>query len=199
MLVNYTFRSSLGALCRQARYCRLYTTGTPVNAEPITTDDSIHRLDLRIGKIVQIDHHPNAEHLYVERVDVAESEPRTIVSGLAKYIPKDSLINKHVVVVCNMKSSRFRGILSQGMLLAASHNDQVALLEPTGVTLLGERVQVKGVTMGTPDTVLKPKQKVIEQVMPHLQVKSGIATYKNKALVTGENHPVTCDIDGQVS
>lgn len=40
------------------------------------------RLDLRVGKIVSVENHPDAERLYVEKIDVGEEEPRTIISGL---------------------------------------------------------------------------------------------------------------------
>ena len=42
---------------------------------------------MRIGKIVSVKPHPDADTLYVEEVDVGEENPRTIVSGLVKHVP----------------------------------------------------------------------------------------------------------------
>ena len=47
----------------------------------------ISRLDLRVGKIVGVKKHPDADSLYIEEVDVGEGQVRTIVSGLVKHVP----------------------------------------------------------------------------------------------------------------
>lgn len=63
------------------------TTAPPAKAElpPISS------LDIRVGRIVKCEHHPDAESLYVEQIDVGEPEPRTIVSGLVKYVPLEQM------------------------------------------------------------------------------------------------------------
>lgn len=49
-------------------------------------------LDIRVGKILKAWKHPEADSLYVEEVDVGEAEgPRTICSGLVKYVPEEEL------------------------------------------------------------------------------------------------------------
>lgn len=59
-------------------------------------------LDVRVGRIVEIEVHADANSLYVERVDVGEEEPRTIVSGLVKYVPLEDLRGRRVIVLCNL-------------------------------------------------------------------------------------------------
>lgn len=51
----------------------------------------VSRLDLRIGRIITAEKHPDADSLYVEQVDVGEASPRTVVSGLVKHIPVDQV------------------------------------------------------------------------------------------------------------
>lgn len=51
----------------------------------------VSRLDLRVGRIVTAEKHPDADSLYVEQVDVGEASPRTVVSGLVKHIPLDQV------------------------------------------------------------------------------------------------------------
>ncbi|ORZ17951.1 hypothetical protein BCR42DRAFT_436703 [Absidia repens] len=172
-------------------------TSTNQTQQPIDQNDLFHRVDLRVGTILGAESHPEAEHLYIEKVDVGEPEARTIVSGLAKY-------DKRVVVVANLKSSRFRGVLSQGMLLASSSQDQsiVDLLSVPSDCVNGERVHLSGLeTLSTPDPVLKPKQKVFEQIAQHLLTdKDGVATYKSVPLMTKAG-PVTSKMVklGQIS
>jgi hypothetical protein len=61
--------------------------------------------------------------LYVEEVDVGEAEPRTVVSGLVKFIPEEAMQQRRVVLVCNLKPANMRGIKSQAMVLAATSPD----------------------------------------------------------------------------
>lgn len=53
----------------------------------------VSRLDLRVGRIITAEKHPDADSLYVEQVDVGEADPRTVVSGLVKHIPLDQVMN----------------------------------------------------------------------------------------------------------
>jgi tyrosyl-tRNA synthetase len=64
--------------------------------------------------------HPDADSLYIEKIDVGEAEPRTVVSGLVQFVPKEELQDRLVVVLCNLKPQKMRGVESQGMLLCAS-------------------------------------------------------------------------------
>lgn len=84
------------------------------------TEDGPHRLDIRVGKVVAVEKHPDADTLYVEQIDVGEAEPRTVVSGLAKFVPIDEMLNRAVVVLCNLKPAKMRGIESKGMVLCTS-------------------------------------------------------------------------------
>jgi len=93
--------------------------------------DSLKRLDLRIGKITKVKEHPNADKLYVTRVDLGQ-EKRTLVAGLKPYYDKSEMEGKKIVVVSNLESAKLRGIESEGMMLAAQEGDTVSLLEPKG-------------------------------------------------------------------
>ncbi len=85
-------------------------------------------LCLKVGVIEDVRDHPNADRLYVLKVDLG-NEKRQLVAGLKKYYKKEELINKHVVVITNLKKAILRGIESQGMLLAGVKGDNVKILE----------------------------------------------------------------------
>lgn len=55
------------------------------------TEISVSRLDIRVGLIKKVQKHPDADSLYVEEIDVGEESPRTVVSGLVKYIPLEEM------------------------------------------------------------------------------------------------------------
>mmetsp|Transcript_410 Transcript_410/g.1054 ORF Transcript_410/g.1054 Transcript_410/m.1054 type:complete len:253 (-) Transcript_410:377-1135(-) len=155
-------------------------------AEPLPTAS----IEIRIGKILKAEVHPDAESLFVETIDVGEEEPRTIISGLAKYVPLDSLQDRMVVVLCNLKPRNMRGIKSFGMLLCASdeaHENVEPLLPPEGA-VVGERVFFGegGENQPEPDTANKvQKKKLWEGVQPDLKTdESLVASYKGITMLT---------------
>src|SRR3989344_2924313 len=87
------------------------------------------KMDLRIGKILEVNDHPNADKLLVFKVDIG-NEVRNIVEGIKKYYTKKELLNKKIVVFVNLEQKELRGIKSEGMILAAVKDDKVVLLQP---------------------------------------------------------------------
>jgi len=86
--------------------------------------------ELKVGKVLSAEDHPNADKLMVLRVDLGEEEPRTLVAGLKAYYAAEDLVGKLVVVVANLEPARLRGVESRGMLLAVQDGDQVVVLTP---------------------------------------------------------------------
>lgn len=99
------------------------------------------KLDLRVGKILEVDDHPNADKLYVLKVDLGEEYPRTIVAGLKPYYKKSDLINKKAIFIANLQPSKIRGIESNGMILAASSNDKAIFLTPESDAEVGSKIR----------------------------------------------------------
>ena len=84
-------------------------------------------VDLRVGKIVEIKKHPEAEKLYIETVDLG-TERRQIVSGLVPHYREEELAGRNVVIVVNLKPAVLRGVESNGMLLAAQSGKTVEVV-----------------------------------------------------------------------
>lgn len=141
----------------------------------------VSRLDLRVGRIITADKHPDADSLYVEQVDVGEASPRTVVSGLVKHIPLDQMQNRMAVLLCNLKPAKMRGVVSQAMVMCASSPDKVEILDPPSGAAPGDRLTFQGFP-GEPDKELNPKKKVWEQIQPDLRTDGQcVATYKGAA------------------
>ena len=98
------------------------------------------KLDIRVGRIIEVSDHPNADKLYVMKVDLG-NEVRTLVGGLKKYYSKEELVGKTVIVLANLKPKELRGIVSNGMLLAADDGERVALLMPDKDVKLGSKIR----------------------------------------------------------
>lgn len=155
---------------------------TPAAEESRPLDAS--RLNMKIGRIVSVKKHEDADGLYVEQVDVGEEKLRTVVSGLVKYYTLEEMQNRTAVFLCNLKPAKMRGVLSEGMIMCASSPEIVEILQVPDTAAIGERVQCDGFP-GQPDAQLNPKKKIWEQIQPDLNVgDDGVARYKSGGLFT---------------
>lgn len=99
---------------------------------------------LVVAKIIKIERHPQAEKLYIETVSTGTEELQ-IVSGLVPYYKEEDLLGKHIILVRNLKPAKLRGVMSNGMLLAAEENGVVEVLFAEEASP-GTRVLPVGVT-----------------------------------------------------
>ena len=93
------------------------------------TYDDFKKLDLRVAEIIKVEPHPNADRLWLLKIRIGEEE-RDIVAGIKQFYAAEELVGKKIVVVANLEPATIRGVQSNGMLLAASTNDGLALLTP---------------------------------------------------------------------
>uniref|UniRef100_A0A673G4L4 Tyrosine--tRNA ligase n=1 Tax=Sinocyclocheilus rhinocerous TaxID=307959 RepID=A0A673G4L4_9TELE len=146
------------------------------------------RLDIRVGKVISVEKHPDADSLCLEKIDVGEEQPRTVVSGLVAYLSQEQLQDRLVVLLCNLKPQKMRGIESQAMLLCASVEGEprkVEPLDPPEGSVPGDRVYVEGYESGKPDDELKPKKKVFEKLQVDLKISGEcVAQWKEQNLMT---------------
>ncbi|XP_011189977.1 aminoacyl tRNA synthase complex-interacting multifunctional protein 1 [Zeugodacus cucurbitae] len=164
------------------------TTNTSAPAElPV----DVGRLDMRVGKIIEVGRHPDADSLYLEKIDCGEPQPRTVVSGLVKFVPLEEMQNRLVVVLCNLKPAKMRGVTSEAMVMCASTPDKVEVLSPPAGAVPGDLVHCEGYTR-QPDAQLNPKKKIFETCAPDLKTNGElVACYKDAALhVPGKGNVV---------
>jgi aminoacyl tRNA synthase complex-interacting multifunctional protein 1 len=176
----------------------------PQKAPAATAPLSPRLIDLRVGHILKAIKHPEADSLYVSTIavgdkpgtdDTAEYEGqvcRTVCSGLAGLVPLESMQGRKVVVVCNLKPVKMRGIKSCAMVLAASpklkegevddHKGPVELVTPPADAKAGERVYFEG-WQGEPEGVLNPKKKVWEMIQPGFTTTANLEVAFNAAEV----------------
>ncbi|XP_013381626.1 tyrosine--tRNA ligase, cytoplasmic-like [Lingula anatina] len=161
-------------------------------------DDEVvpSRLDMRVGKILSVDKHPDAESLYVQTVDVGEDKPRTVVSGLAGLVPMEELQGRLGVFLCNLKPVKMRGVESQAMLMCASKtvgdSKVVEPLDPSSNDVPGNRVFFEEHKSGKPDEELKPKKKIWEKLQADMRVNQECIGEWQSSLLMTELGPVKC-------
>jgi methionyl-tRNA synthetase len=103
--------------------------------------DDFAKLDLRVARVVEAVEHPNADKLFLLKIDLG-SEQRQLCAGLRAHYTAEQLVGKSIVVIANLAPRKMRGEVSQGMLLAASDDgkDQVILIGVDGDIAPGSRV-----------------------------------------------------------
>ena len=90
--------------------------------------EEFKRVDARVGTITQADRVPRTEKLYRILVDLGSLGVKQTVSSLVGYYSPADLVGKRVIFLINLKPTKFAGEVSQGMLLAAEQDKQLALL-----------------------------------------------------------------------
>ena len=98
-----------------------------VEKEEISIED-FGKVHLRVVKILAAEKVKKADRLLMLTVDLGD-EQRTIISGIAEHYTPEELIGKNVVMVINLKPAKIRGIVSKGMVLAASMDDKLKVIE----------------------------------------------------------------------
>ena len=104
--------------------------------------DTFMKVNLRVGRIISVDDHPNADKLYVVKLDDGTGVERTICAGLKAFYQPDEMEGKLVVFVENLKPRPLRGVTSEGMMLAADDGEgHVRLITVDGDISTGSQVR----------------------------------------------------------
>ncbi len=111
-------------------------------AEGIINFSEWEKLDLRIGKIIEVEDIEGADKLYKLTVDIGNGE-RTVCAGIKKYYTKKELKDKKIILFTNLAPRKMKGIESQGMILAAVNEDEskVILISPEEDIEIGSKIR----------------------------------------------------------
>jgi methionyl-tRNA synthetase len=113
--------------------------GETKNREEEVTIDQFDRFDLRAGRILEAERVQKTDKLLKLTVDIGEK--RSIVASIGRAFTPEALAGRTVVVIANLKPVRIRGILSEGMLLAAGTDEALSLVTLSGEVAPGEKVR----------------------------------------------------------
>ena len=106
----------------------------------ITIDD-FFKIDLRVAKIIEVIEIEEADKLVQLKLDLGDLGEKTVFAGIKKYYEPKNLLNKMVICVNNLKPRNMRFGTSEGMILAASNEDNgVYLVSPDTDALPGMKV-----------------------------------------------------------
>ncbi|MFO0743881.1 MAG: hypothetical protein U0469_02415 [Candidatus Paceibacterota bacterium] len=95
----------------------------------ITIED-LQKVEIKVGRILNIEEVEGSEKLYKLAVDFGEEKPRQVLSGIKKFFEKDFLLNKQFAFITNLAPRKMMGLDSEAMILATGE-ESLALLSPT--------------------------------------------------------------------
>ena len=175
------------------------TTKEAKKTSPIQT--FLEKVVLKTARIMEVSRHPDADKLYVLKVDDGRVQDRVIVSGLVGFFAEEELMNKAVVIADNLKPRKMRGVDSNGMLLAASYEkeDGSEVLELVSVSdaKVGTRLTLKGY-----DEPINEEMKMINADVffsVPIKVSSGVVNVEGvPLLVEGKEIEMSVVLNGDV-
>ena len=104
------------------------------------TIDEFGKLDFRVAEVIAAETVPKSKKLLKLTVSLGDSQ-RTVVAGIAEHYAPGELVGKKVVIVANLEAAKLMGIESQGMVLAGSAGDRLAVVTPDRDLPPGARVK----------------------------------------------------------
>jgi methionine--tRNA ligase beta chain len=108
--------------------------------------DNFSKLDLRVAKVLDVKDHPNADNLYLIKIDLGKLGKRVIVAGMKKHYTIEEIRDKNIVVLVNLKPAKIRGKKSNGMLLAATDSKGFCSLLDPGESTPGTDIFIKDIS-----------------------------------------------------
>lgn len=105
------------------------------------TIDEFFKIDLRVAKVIEVIEVEEADKLIQLKLDLGEFGEKNVFAGIKKHYEPENLLNKMVICVNNLKPREMRFGTSEGMILAASHEESgVYLVSPDTEALPGMKV-----------------------------------------------------------
>lgn len=132
------------------------------------------QMDLRVGRVIEVAAHSTSERHYIEKVEVGKDEVLEMVAEHQPYMSEEELLNKKVVVLCNLKEVKVARTKSKGMILCfLGPKGTLELMEPHPDAEIGERVYASGEELTDPVTPIQMKKNKVWETL-----KKDIATNK---------------------
>lgn len=101
--------------------------------------EEFHKLDIRVGRVVECEKVEKSRNLLKIIVDLGE-EKKQIISSISNYYTPEEMMGKQLIILNNLEPAKFMGLESQGMLLAVEDDNGVSLLKPDREMVPGTRV-----------------------------------------------------------
>jgi len=109
------------------------------NVGNMITVDDFKKIELKVAKILEAERVEGSDKLIKMQLSLGE-EKRQVIGGIGKAYEPEQLIGREIIIVANLEPRSLMGLESQGMLLAASDENGIALLAPDKEVLPGSKI-----------------------------------------------------------
>jgi methionyl-tRNA synthetase len=107
----------------------------------ITIED-FAKVEMKVGLVLSAERVKGSDKLLHMQIDIGESQPRSIVAGIAEAYSPEDMLGRKVVIVANLQPRKLRGLVSDGMVMAASpESGQPVLITVAGEVAPGTRLR----------------------------------------------------------
>lgn len=106
----------------------------------MVTINDFSLIDIRVGKIIEIEDAETKKPMYKIKVDFGPLGIKQAVAGIKPYYGKEELLNKKFIFVVNLEPKKIGNVLSECMILAASEGDKVVVLQPERDIEVGAKI-----------------------------------------------------------
>jgi len=106
----------------------------------MVTIEDFQKLDIRVGKILQVEDAETKKPMYKLKVDFGKLGVKQAIAGIKPNYSKEELLNKKFIFVVNLEPKKIGNVLSECMILAASVDDKIIVLEPEKDIEIGAKV-----------------------------------------------------------
>jgi len=108
----------------------------------VITFEDFMKLEIKIGTVKEAERIEGTDKLMKLIMDMGpEDENHQLVAGIAEFYSPEELIGKQIPVLVNLEPKSFKGIESNGMILAADVDGKVVLLHPNKEVKPGSKVR----------------------------------------------------------
>jgi methionine--tRNA ligase beta chain len=105
----------------------------------ITIDDFL-KVEIRIGKIIEVEDASTKKPMYKIKVDFGADGVKQALAGIKMYYSKDEILGKKFAFVFNLEPKKIADVVSECMILAASDGEKVVVLQPEKDLEVGAKI-----------------------------------------------------------
>lgn len=106
----------------------------------MATLEDFQKIEIRVGKVIEVKDAETRKPMYVLKVDFGELGIKQAIAGIKPFYTKEEILNNKFVFIFNLEPKKIANIMSECMILAATKDDKVVVLQPEKDIEVGSRI-----------------------------------------------------------
>lgn len=106
----------------------------------MATIEDFQKIDIRVGKIIEVKNAETKKPMYVIKVDFGDLGTKQSIAGIKPFYKKEEILNKKFIFAVNLEPKKIANVLSECMILAATKDNKVVILQPERDIDIGSKI-----------------------------------------------------------